>query len=325
MKGKLTKTKAIKAPKVVDHRGTIVTLSDQVTVALEKRLKKNSPHKSATTEQLMQYIAGSLNRPGFRLFDTEAKALFDVTDQFTGPGEKSIRYTESLSLETRGIKSIDIPELLNGGTEVKKGPNIKAGIHAQEEWGDFLFTTDIYVNDTEYWDAPIMWDDRITTYRRLFNGAISHKILESLKTEYADKVRAVIRPEKILASYPNIALSWEDGYITIPRSDYAEAWHFTTVSQKIPRYRIRREYLERLALAIHQLGPDAFTIYAGWQTANEGVPVPVAEVLPHLGATDVNGLAPSNRLKANLPAVVEVPHVLLQVPSGEIRAKVSGI
>jgi hypothetical protein len=320
------KVKTPKAPKIIDHRGTLIIVNGK-TLTIQQRLKKNSPYHSATEEQLMCYIAEQMNCPGFRLFSPEAAAMFNETDSHTGPGEKSVRKEEGFSLETQGIASLDIPELGKDGTEIKKGPIIKAGIHAQRSYSDFLFTTDMYVSDKGYWDDPIMWNGVETTYRTLFGMGVSNKLLEALKPEYADMIREAVCPAKILASYPNIALVIPQGYISVPREDYTKAWRFVSISQQIPRYRLRREYLEQKALSlVPQQVPDSTTIDADGQLLEESQTVAVLEVGPHLSATDVDTLTASrDGLKPDLPTRVEVSHVLLQVPAGEVSVQVNRI
>lgn len=316
-----TPTKKSKTPKVIDHRGTLITVGGE-TVTIQQRLKKNSPYHSATEDQLLCYIAERKNCPGFRLFSEASQAMFNDIDSHTGPGERSVRNEEGLSPITQGTASLDIPELGEGGTEVKKGPIIKAGISAQRAWQDFLFATGMLVNDPDYWHAPIMWNGVETTFRFLFSMGVSNKLLAALKPEYSDQIRAAVCPSKILASYPNIALVIKDAYITIPRKDYKEAWRFVTISQVIPRYRLRREYLERLAL---EHVPNGVPIDTIGNVGKEGLTITSTEELPHLSPANVNVFSSGDGFQPDLTPDIEVPHVFLEVASREVSVEVVGI
>lgn len=212
---------------------------------IEQRVKPSAKHPtSASMKELLNFIA---EEEGTLFNSLEAK-MFNKTSRNVGPGEASIRLHYGLSHANEslsGTQEIDIPEL---DLEVKKEGRIKPGRASQSRW--MWCYSELLKEDVEGIASPgeskFLWTNykKNLTWIEAINNELTLQLLNDLPETISDFIIGMMMPSKILSSYPNIAYVWPEGFIVVPGHDYDRAWRFSGVSQQIPRYVLKREYVE---------------------------------------------------------------------------------
>jgi cytidyltransferase-like protein len=91
------------------------------------------------------------------------------------------------------------------------------------------------------------------TYREAITVEASVTMLQAnFPSAIYDFIIDAMQPQKVLAVYPNIAVTWPRGFIIIPYQDYNEAFKFRVISKATPKFTLVRSYLEAIAKQIHK-------------------------------------------------------------------------
>lgn len=96
---------------------------------------------------------------------------------------------------------------------------------------------------------PEAWDD-------LANGEVSAgKLHGSMPQRVRDKLRTSLAPDRVLACYSALYLTTPEGFVRVPRDDFAAALGLVSVTQMGPKYRLRREYVDARLRSITPAAP----------------------------------------------------------------------
>jgi hypothetical protein len=237
--------------------GTLVRFGDKLLVIESRpgpRRKKEKEPQIANIEALRTIIA--INDE--TIFNEEQQAAFSFKDTTIGRGEMPIRMHKGCTAAPIGSRaSMDIraheyqPWLVNdilitGNIEIKEWGRLRPGDATREQWE--YFVTGLSIEYAKEIETPIIFGNKETTYRRQFCKSLTKSFLEILPDYFSQKVRDELRPSNILKCYDNLIFVWREGYLVIPGCEYDDAFESNGVSQGLPRYVIRRKYLEQRAI-----------------------------------------------------------------------------
>jgi hypothetical protein len=155
---------------------------------------------------------------------------------YEGRGEKSLRHRFGLPLEV-SQDVCDFPDDGEGKYLGDKLETFRLGKVGKQAYGRVYRTIVRQFKDECL--TPDLWDT--LTDGEVSTGKVYHELPLLLRT----LLQEALAPAVVLSSYQTMFLMSDFGFIRVPRCDFAAAFQLSAVTQMSPKYRLRRDYVER--------------------------------------------------------------------------------
>lgn len=86
--------------------------------------------------------------------------------------------------------------------------------------------------------------DELITDEMLDGEVSAGKLFHTLPEPVRSKLQAELSPDRVLTSYSAIYVTTDEGFIRVPREDFASAWSLACVTQMSPKFKLKRGYVE---------------------------------------------------------------------------------
>lgn len=234
---------------------------------------------NVSARALFRFICAS-NETISGIWTPEEQDLYDNGERkaHEGRSEKPYRLRQGLSFDNISQKTVDIwePGHPKHKFEIKetfiyktvKGkPNVIATYKRQPHLGEkIVVAADLNLNKcgTNIWHE--VHEEIIRTYRKedfslvewkkMRAGELGKDFILSLGSDIQRYVTKSLDPVTTMAEYEGIVCGSPDGFIEVPKNDFAHAFDFVGISRYKPKYRLMKDYLAFRAFRCTGLTPS---------------------------------------------------------------------
>ncbi len=162
-------------------------------------------------------------------------------EDYEGKFEDSYRYRLGLPLGA-SLDDTDFPNMSEGKYLSDKETAFRIGKIGKRSYGSLLRV--LAREFTENSMSPEQWET-------MFDGEVSGgKIYHTFPEQIRACIQRQLAPERVLSAYNSFVFLTDVGYFLINRDDYSAAFSLSQITQMSPKYRFKREYIEKRIRAL---------------------------------------------------------------------------
>ena len=174
--------------------------------------------------------------------EEQAALVQGEMEMYEGRGEKSLRHRFGLPLEV-SQGSCDFPDDGEGKYMGDKLETFRVGKVGKRAYGRVY--RDIVRRFKDDALTPDQWD--MLSDGEVSTGKVYHDLPDLVRWE----LQNALAPALVLSSYQTMFLMSDTGFVRVPRCDFSSAFQLAAVTQMSPKYRLRRDYVERRLRALN--------------------------------------------------------------------------
>lgn len=272
--------------------------------------------RSISTDDLIAVLGESLadDPKAGGSFSEDEQRLAGSTLSYEGKWEREIR--ARLGLQSQS--SLDHNDTPFGEVKYAAGSHLFRSMQAgRKRWGALLRSI------IRKWPEESLDPE---TWEAFSDGEVStSKIHRTLPEPLREQIQQELRSDRVLVAYDRgIFFAVDSGYFHVPPADYSRAFSLSCITQAVPKYRIRRDYVEIRLLSTLGMkrGPDQVYIDALGHASSETIPVVPSEQISDLGAADIDGAGSIDGSQCDPVGVQERPAVPSEPLAREVDPKV---